>query len=711
MLEAPYRLGVDVGGTFTDLVIVDSCGAVRAFKAPSVPSNPTEGVLAAVRLAAAALDQEVEAFLGRVELFVHGSTIATNTLLEKKGAKVGLLVTEGFRDSLEIRRSIRENVWDHRQPFPPVLVPRYLRLPVTERIEADGSVRIPLDPGTVARAASAFAAEGVQAVAICLLHSYANPAHEVAVKQELARLLPGVWITASHEIVPTIGEYERTSTTVVNAYVAPRVVPYLTSLASRLQELGLPRALLMIQSNGGAISVEEIGHAPASLVLSGPAAGVGSLKFFGNDTGADHLIAIEVGGTSCDVTLMQRGAVSMTDQLVVDGYHLAIPAVDIHTVGAGGGTIASVDAAGLLNAGPQGAGSMPGPACYGRGGAHPTVTDAQLVLGRLKPGPYAGGAITLDLDLAVQAVKTHVADPLGLDVETAAAGIIQLVEQNILHAVEKSSLERGYNPRQFTLVAAGGAGPLHGAATARLLGCRALYVPRLAGVFCAFGMCNSDIRHDYVRSWLQDLDAPASSAAALDGAFGALRHAAVAVLSREGFAETEVDFVRSLDLRYFGQQWSLTVECASSAAADIRAAFEAVYRRQFGYVQPAGQIEVVNLRLAAIGCLATLDVASTPPVASSPAPQAWRRVWIDRQSRFAEVPIYDGTLLTPLQSLTGPAVIEEATTTIFIGKGDTLTMTRAGNYHVLIDPGGGTAGSRPQEMRREHALADEKGAA
>jgi N-methylhydantoinase A len=711
MLKAPYRLGVDVGGTFTDLVIIDAAGAVRAFKAPSVPSNPTEGVLAAVNLAASSLGQGVEEFLGRVELFVHGSTVATNTLLEKKGAKVGLLITEGFRDSLEIRRSIRENVWDHRQPFPPVLVPRYLRLPVTERIEADGSLRIPLDLGSVARAAEVFAAEGVQAAAICLLHAYANPAHEKAVKQELSRLLPDVWITASHEISPTIGEYERTSTTVVNAYVAPRVVPYLASLASRLRELGLPRGLLMIQSNGGAISVDEIGHAPASLVLSGPAAGVGSLKFFGNDTGSEHLISIEVGGTSCDVTLMQRGAVNMTDQLVVDGYHLAIPAVDIHTVGAGGGTIASVDTAGLLNAGPQGAGSMPGPACYGRGGEHPTVTDAQLVLGRLKPGPYAGGAISLDLAKAVRAIKTHVADPLGLDVEAAAAGIIQLVEQNILHAVEKSSLERGYNPRQFTLVAAGGAGPLHGAAIARLLGCEALYVPRLAGVFCAFGMCNSDIRHDYVRSWLQDLDGPAPSAAAIDGAFDELRQSAISVLAREGFSEEGAEFVRGLDLRYFGQQWSLTVECASAMAADIRTAFEEVYQRQFGYAQPAGQIEIVNLRLAAIGRLAPLEVAQIPPAVSEPQPHSWRRVWIDRQSGFGEVPIYDGTILTPLQSLNGPAVIEEATTTIFIGNGDRLTMTRAGNYHVLLDRGGLSVGPRTEELVREEAMLDAQGAA
>ncbi|KQU89577.1 5-oxoprolinase [Mesorhizobium sp. Root102] len=688
MLVSPYRVGVDIGGTFTDLVMVDARGAVRAFKAPSVPSDPTEGVLSAVRLAAETLSIDVGTFLSNTELFVHGSTIATNTLLEKKGAKVGLLVTEGFRDSLEIRRSIRENVWDHRKPFPEVLVPRYLRLPVTERIEHDGTVRIPFDPKSVAAAARVFAEEGVEAVAICFLHSYANPEHERAAKAELKKHLPDVWVTASSEISPTIGEYERTSTTVVNAYVSRRVVPYLESLAARLASLGLPRKLLMIQSNGGAISIDEIGYAPASLVLSGPAAGVGSLKFFGEDTGSEHLISIEVGGTSCDVTLMQHGMVSMTDQIVVDGYHLNIPSVDIYTVGAGGGTIASVDGAGLLKAGPEGAGSTPGPACYGRGGERPTVTDAQLVLGRLKPGPYAGGAITLSLEKAVEAIETHIARPLGLSVTDAAAGIIQLVEQNILHAVERASLEKGYNPRTFTLVAAGGAGPLHGPSTARLLGSPSLYIPRLAGVFCAFGMCNSDLRHDFVRSWLKDLDKTAiSGPGQLEGAFEAMQAEALEVLAREGFTGSKAQLRRAYDLRYFGQQWTIAVENSSTDASTIRAAFEQAYQRLFGYVQPSGAIEIVNLRLAAIGKLDALDLAKVPPRVSDPVAHSRRPVWIDKKVGFVDTPVYDGTVLTSHQQLVGPAIIEEATTTLILGMGDKLTMTDASNYHVDIAHG------------------------
>jgi len=684
MMVPPFRVGVDVGGTFTDLVLVDGKGSTQAFKAPSVSSDPTAGVLAAISLAADAVGTSVETFMKNTSLLIHGSTVATNTLLEKKGAKVGLLTTAGFRDGLEIRRGFRRDVWDHREPYPEVLVPRHLRLPVTERMNVDGSARVALDEASVVSAAQALAKSEVNAIAISFLHSYRNPAHERAAKEILRRVIPGIWVTTSSEVAPIIGEYERTSTTVINAYVATRVVPYLKELDRRLSALGLSRGVLMIQSNGGAISVSEIDHAPVRLVLSGPAAGVGALNFFGRDTGSDSLMAIEVGGTSCDVTIMENSNVGMTDQLEIDGYHIAIPAVDINTVGAGGGTIASVDKGGLLRAGPEGAGSMPGPASYGRGGERPTVTDAQLVLGRLKAGPYAGGAISLDLDKAIAAVTTHVAEPLGISVTAAAAGIIKLVEQNIVHAVEQATVERGYDPRRFTLVAAGGAGPLHGASVARLLNCSAMYMPRLAGVFCAFGMCNTDLRHDYVESWLQDLDDNRSCSAELEKGFDRIRAKAEEALKREGFATTSIEVTRMYDMRYFGQQWTVPVECESTKAADVRAAFEVVYRRLFGYVQEGGQIEVVNLRLSAVGKLPPLTLNPAATSADAPQPISRRRVWVDEKTGYAELPIYSGADLTPGHTLQGPAVIEEATTTLFVGAGDNLKITAADNYHVEI---------------------------
>lgn len=684
MLASPFRIGVDIGGTFTDLVLVDSKNEIRPFKVPSVRANPAEGVIAAVEKAAAYVECSVEKLLHDTELFVHGSTVATNTLLEGKGAKVGLLVTEGFRDSLEFRRGIREDVWEHRKPYPPVLVPRYLRLPVGGRLEADGSIRTPFDAESVRRAAKVFEEESVDAVAICFMHAYANPEHERAARAELQKLLPKVWITLSSDVAPVVGEYERSMTTVVNAYVAPRVVPYLASLANNLKERGLQRELLMVQSNGGAISIEAVSSAPVTLVLSGPAAGVGSLKFYASDIDAPQLVAIEVGGTSCDVTLMDDGAISMTDQVVIDGYHMAIPAVDILTVGAGGGTIASVDSAGMLKAGPEGAGSTPGPACYGRGGTRPTVTDAQLILGRLKPGPYANGALVLDLDKARAAVQEHVAGPLGISIEEAAAGIIQLVEQYIQHAVEKATLERGYNPRHFTMVAAGGAGPLHGAASARLVGCGGLYIPRLAGVFCAFGMCNSDIRHDYVRSWLKDLDGAAAQWAAARDAFHAMEEEGIALLTSEGFSGEDVKLIRQYDLRYYGQERTVAVTTQAIDPTEVRQEFEREYVRLYGYAQNKGRIEIVNLRVAAVGKIPPLISKGDARGAGAPTPLERRQVWVGKKEGFLSVPVYRGAALTSGQSIVGPAIIEEVTTTIAIGVGDVLEITPAGNYRVRL---------------------------
>ncbi len=523
----PWRIGVDVGGTFTDLVLVDAAGSVRAFKSPSNPADPAAAVLAAVDLAATGIGQDRSGLLRHCASSCTAPRSPPTTLLERKGATVGLIATAGFRDSLELRRGIRHDPWDHRAPYPEVLVPRYRRCTVTERLDAQGQVLTPLDEPSVRAAAASLADEGVQAVAVCLLHAYRNPVHERRVAEILRDCLPGVWITLSSDVAPVIGEYERSSTAVVNAFIAPLVVPYLQALEAKLAADGLPNGLLLVQSNGGAVSVAEVAARPVQLILSGPAAGVGALQFFGRDTGAADLISIEVGGTSCDFTLSRDGVVGMTDQLEVDLHVLATPAVEIHTVGAGGGTLARLDEAGMMQAGPQGAGARPGPACYGLGGDRPTVTDCQLILGRLRPGPYAGGAISLDLQRAQAAVATHLALPLGITVEAAAAGVLRLVEQTIQHAVERVSIERGYNPRDFVLVACGGAGPLHG--------------PRRRGrwdvgrsISRGWPACSApsacatpDVRQDYARSWLVPLDDPADpDLAAMREAFAALREQA-----------------------------------------------------------------------------------------------------------------------------------------------------------------------------------------
>ena len=684
----PWRIGVDVGGTFTDMVMVDARGALAIFKVPSVPANPGEGVLRALHQAADAFSMSAESLLSQCSLFVHGSTVATNTVLEGKGARVGLIATHGFRDSLEIRRGIRENPWDHRKPFPQVLVPRQLRRTVRGRLDPLGNEIEPLNTGDVTQACRIFAEEGVEAVAICLFNSYADGRHEHITAEAVSQNWSGGWISASSEIAPSIGEYERTSTAVMNAYVAPRVVGYLRELNAELQRLGLPGALLMSQSNGGVVSVEHIADRPVNLVLSGPAAGVGALNLVANALGDDNLISMEIGGTSCDVALMSAGQVATTDALELAGYHLAIPSVEIHTVGAGGGTIAGVDAAGMLFAGPRGAGARPGPACYGFGGTEPTVTDAQLVLGRLRPGPYAGGSVTLDEKLARDAIRSRIAEPLGLSVEEAAAGVIRLVEQHLLHAVERISVQRGFDPRGFTLVPAGGAGPLHGPSVAVKLGARRVYVPRQAGAFCAMGLLQSDVRQDYIQVFMRVLGSDVVADA--EAGFAALAEKAAATLAAEGFTGTGAAFRRALDLRYQGQQWDVRVDLPEGADFDpalVRALFEGEYQRQFGHIQPGGVIHITALRLAGFGILPPLQPAQADPAEGAPVSRETRRIWFEEG--WAETAVYDGADLKPGHRIAGPAIISELTMTAIARSGDMITVDAAGNFLIDLREAGG----------------------
>jgi N-methylhydantoinase A len=677
-----WRIGVDIGGTFTDLVLARP-GGIHVAKVPSVPADPAQGVLDALDKAAAGQGLSVPELLGRCAIFVHGSTIATNTLLEGKGAKVGLLTTEGFRDSLEIRRGMRDNPWEHRTPYPPVLVPRFLRRPVPGRIDRDGNEVRELDGDTLVAEVDRLRDAGVESVAICLFNSFLNSKHEEQVAEAVRARHGDAAISVSSAIAPVMGEYERGSTAVLNAYVAPRTIAYLKALSRRLAERGLTSPLLLIQSNGGAISVDQLGDRPVTLMISGPAAGVGALQFYAGAIGSDDLVSMEIGGTSCDVILMSRGQVAFTDMLDIGGYKCVTPSVEVHTIGAGGGTIAHVDSAGLLHVGPQGAGARPGPACYGLGGTEPTITDAQVVLGRLKPGRYAGGAVAIDAKLAFQAVERAIAKPLGLDVEEAASGMIRLMDQKLLHAVQRLSTERGHDPRRFTLVAAGGAGPLHGAGIGRALGCRRVYLPRLSGAFCALGMLHADMRHDYVRMHLARLDdADRERIAAI---FAGLEAEAGATLQREGFANGNARLLRALDLRYLGQQWDVTVAIDDRFdAGAIRRGFEAEHDRLFGHIQPGGIIEITKLRVTGIGTLPRLE-AARPPAAATPAtPVERRKVWVDRRAGWQEVPIYEGASLDPGHTILGPAIINEATTTVLVGAGDTLSVDAAANFSIAL---------------------------
>lgn len=679
----PWRVGVDVGGTFTDLVVADSDGRTEVYKVPSVPADPGEGVIDALLTACASLNQPIEKFLGNCQFFLHGSTVATNTLLEGKGAVVGLLTTTGFRDSLEARRGLRKDPWDHRTPYPPVLIPRYLRLPVGGRIDAKGNEIEPVNHDDVRTACATFRDEGVESIAVCLLNSFVNTSHEDTVAKLVRDENVCEWVSVSSDIVPIMGEYERTSTTAVNAYVMPRVATYLTALQQRLIDMGLKTKLLMLQSNGGAASLDQLIRQPVNLLLSGPSAGVGAMQHLVTGIGENNLVSMEIGGTSCDVMLMHEGRVAITDALSVNDYDLVTPSVDIHTVGAGGGTISGIDGAGLMYAGPEGAGANPGPAAYGLGGTRPTVTDAHLVLGRMRPGPYAGGSVSLDISLAEKALDTEIANPAGISRTEAAAGLIRIVEQNLLHAVERISIQRGYNPGRFILIACGGAGPMHGASVGRKLGARAVYIPRQAGAFCAIGMQHADVRRDFVQVVMRELNA--DTANVISEGYTHLAKQALEALQNEGFGKENTEFGYELDLHYEGQQWDVRVALDPDATPEeIRTAFEIEYDRQFGHINPESRINIAKLRVVGIGKLPSLEDPKFDAVKAEVSPIERRPVYAESARDFLDTPIYRGADLSHGQGFVGPAIIEEATTTILVGPGDRITVDALNNYMVTF---------------------------
>ncbi len=693
----PWRIGVDVGGTFTDLLLADDTGRTWVAKVPSVPADPSRGVLDALDSLASEIGFSVEALLVGCALFVHGSTVATNTMLEGTGATVGLLTTNGFRDALELRRGLRDDQWDHRAPYAPVLVPRHRRHGIRGRVGADGSRLEPLSAEDVRRAGDALAADGVESVAIAFLNSFLDDGDEQEAAARLAQDHPGLWLSSSAALSPMMGEYERTSTAVVNAALGPRIATYLGRLDAELRQRGLARSLLMVQSNGGVASVDQLAERPVSLLLSGPAAAVGALHHYrrslagsGDRDGspevereAGDLISMEIGGTSCDVLLMSEGRVDTRDELSIAGYHVSTPAIDIHTIGAGGGTIAGVDEAGMLFVGPEGAGAEPGPACYGRGGTRPTVTDAQLVLGRLRPGPYAGGSITLEAAAARAAIEEHVARPLGLSVEEAAAGIVALLEQNLLGAVEYISIERGHAPDRFTLVAAGGAGPMHGHAVAAGLGVGRVYVPRAAGALCAVGMVHADLRHDasrFLRGSIDGID-PVVVEATLDE----LRDQARRAIAAEGH-EGDVVLRGELDLHHPGQLWSLKVPVDEFDPAEVRARFEADYERLYGHVQDGGTIMIASVRVVATAPTGALAPTVLPRSDEPPRPVETRKVWHGDHG-WLDTTVYRGHDLGAGWAATGPVLIEETTTTVVVGPGADVTVDTSGNYRLDLEPG------------------------
>jgi N-methylhydantoinase A len=662
-----YRIGIDVGGTFTDVVGIDDAGHVTIVKTMTTPNDPTLGALDGLARLAETLGVDLALLLQDTARIVHGTTVATNALLERKGAKVGMVTTEGHRDIIEMREGLKDARYDLRLPPPEPLVPRARRLSVQERVRADGSVAVPLDRRSLARAIAGLRRVGVEAVAVCLLHSYRRPDHEIEVGRTITDALPDVHVSLSCEILPQIKEYERFSTTVVNAYVSPVVAGYLERLERRLAEAGYQQPILVMQSHGGVARVAEAAKLAAASVLSGPAGGVAGARHAARLAGLGDAIAFDMGGTSTDISLLGGGAVSLEVDRRVAGVPVALPSLDIFTVGAGGGSIAHVAEGGLLQVGPQSARADPGPACYGKGGTEPTVTDASLVLGYLDPKHFLGGRMVLDRDAAERAVD-DVAKPLGLSLEATAEGIHRVVNARMADGIRLASVRRGVDPRAHAIISFGGAAGLHVTAVARELEITRIIVPRVASVLSAWGMLATDLRYEAVRSHVDSIGRV--SDAAVHGIFRNLEVAAHSHLI--GF-DGEVRIERGADMRYGEQIFEIAVSLDGIAMEDdgllarITERFHARHEELFTYSAPDHEVVLVNIRVAAVGMLPALPVEPALPESDAVPPIERRRVWLNS---WLEVNVYELETLARDQLVRGPAILESPTTTILVRHGD-----------------------------------------
>ncbi|MDP6531014.1 MAG: hydantoinase/oxoprolinase family protein [Arenicellales bacterium] len=679
------RLGVDIGGTFTDLVLLDDkTGQTMVVKVPSQPNKPADALAAAVERALKQAKVPAES----VNLLNHGTTIVTNAVLEGNLARTALITTSGFRDVLEIGRHVRPDMYDLNQDKPIPIVPRDLRFEVKERMAPDGNALVPPEPDSVRAAVAAAKASGATAVAIGFLHAYANTEHETAMKAELIAALPEVSVSASSDICREIREFERISTVALNAAAMPVVSRYLEILGELTADL-IPKAhVLLMQSNGGSMTVGAARQTPAHLVYSGPAAGVLACQFIGQLTQRPNVLGFDMGGTSTDISLVYRGEPLMTTEADVGGYPVKLPVLDVNTIGAGGGSIAWLDSGGGLRVGPKSAGADPGPVAYQQGGTEPTVTDANLVLGRLIPDRFLGGEMMLDPDAALAAIREKIAEPLGLDPISAAAGILRIANANMERALKVSSAERGYDPRDFSLIAFGGAGPVHAAALAKEVGFASVLVPESPGVFSAFGLLVADLRHDFVRSYMVGLDQVSTKM--LTSLYTDLQALGEQALKDDGLAEQRWVFQRTADLRYVGQAYEVNVafpdgSIGADTVAEVKSRFHGEHQRLFAHSAEDDPVEFVSLRMVATGSVDAPTLRKQQALSTPVAQADTRDVYFEEANGFTACPIYQRQNLCPGAEFQGPAIIEQLDTTTVIHPGQTVSVDDWGSLIIGME--------------------------
>jgi N-methylhydantoinase A len=678
-----YRLGVDVGGTFTDLVLVDSEGRISYTKVPSTPQDQGLGVLAGIRkiMELYAVDPE------GIDYLAHGTTVATNALLERKGSKTGLLTTKGFKDVLLIGRQTRADLYSLSPQKQASLIPRQWILEVSERMLYTGEVHQPLDDNEIMERLDQLVDQKVEAVAICFLHSYMNPKHEERAKAIADNRVPNLKVCISSQLLREFREYERLNATVINAYVTKNMDRYISSIVKNLKSLGIKSPLNIMQSNGGFMSEEMARERSVATLLSGPAAGVLGAAFIGRLGHHDKIISADMGGTSFDISLIDKGEPTPVTESHIGGFPLKMPVIDIHTIGAGGGSIAWIDPGGILQVGPKSAGADPGPVCYGKGGNEPAVTDANLILGRINPDFFLGGGIRLNEASARKAVQTRIAEPLGMSLEQACEGILTVVNAGMVRGIRVVSVEKGHDVRQFTLFAFGGAGPLHACALARNLKMPNVLVPVAPGNFSTFGLLTGDIKHDYVRTYVAaegNIDY-----SLMESVYQEMESQAIPRMRGDGFSDEDMFLLRTIDLRYIGQAYELNVpmereKVGPQVFLQIKERFHQAHQQAYGFSRPEERVEAVNLRTTCIGKIPSVQLHRSEPLDEDPknALKGVRRVFFD--GRWFESKIYAREKLRTGNRIEGPSVIEEMGSTSLIHPGDRGTVDGYGNILIQI---------------------------
>jgi len=680
-----YRVGIDTGGTFTDAISVDDKGVTQTAKASTTPHDLTIGTMNVIDNLARRNKLDRKQFLSQVSTIVHGTTTGTNIIHTRVGPKLGLLCTKGHRDVIQFRRVAKDNMYDWRVDFPEVLVPRYLRVEIEERVDAHGNIRTPLDEDSVHKAVAYLKKLKVESVVVALLFSFLNPSHEKAVAEIVKKDYPEADVTISSDVLPAVGEYERTSTAIINAFIAPAIRKYTKQITSLLEKEGFTGQFLYIQNNGGVETAEIAMEKPATLAMSGPAAGPSAAITVGRLHDVQNLLSIDMGGTSLDLGIIDKGISLIKTESLIEEHRFSLPVIDVTSIGAGGGSIAWFDVTNTLRVGPRSAGADPGPACYGIGGDEATVTDADVTLGYISPDYFLGGEVKLHRDLAEKAIKEKVADRLGLGVPEAAAAMYKVINSVMANMVSYTITRRGLDPRDFYICVGGAAGAVHAIRLAEELGIARVFIPKYAPIYCAFGMLGVDLKHDYSRFY-------STPVAALDldrvkQLYDEMGNEGLAVLAKEQIPEEQRVLARTMTVKYFGQYRGIDVEWSNGAItkeaiAEGLAAFHRRHRDLYGYSDEKYPMEIMSFGLTAVGKLPPIALQKIAKGDKEPAQalKGTRKAYFEESNGYTETKIYDGDKILAGNLLEGPCVVEERMTNVVIPPGYRMLVDEYGNY-------------------------------